>query len=265
MLQIQTRHEWVAELAAQSGCIAAMRLDKQIRNADLDVDAIKLAHDEAHARVIIRAVEALLTSHASTQQNTAALLTDIICRDAYGKFSELAAYDWLMRNNLKITTQVRLYAEDILGSRDTILDGVIDFCGIYFEIKAFGFHGHLAKRLKERLEPYFIGKRVFIEASWDLSVDLFTQVIRDVPKIAVELRQNLSKQIGPLRIRIQAPQPMTMTRRRVQPYLLARENALYPFRSANQFTNKAPFIVRCLDLNPRLQTGRGLSRFLFID
>ena len=25
------------------------------------------------------------------------------------------------------------------------------------------------------------------------------------------------------------------------------------------------FIVRCLDLNPRLQTGRGLSRFLFID
>jgi hypothetical protein len=32
----------------------------------------------------------------------------------------------------------------------------------------------------------------------------------------------------------------------------------------NESTKARKFIVRSLDLNPRLQTGRGFSRFLFI-
>jgi hypothetical protein len=171
------------------------------------------------------------------------LLTDIICRDTYGKFCELAAYDWLMRCQLKITTQIKLAPSDILGANDAIIDGLVDHCGFYFDIKAFGFHGHLAKRLKERLESELPGENIFLEESWDLSIDLFSQLIKDARNIARELKTKRFKKIGPLHIQAKAPEPVNVSGRIVSPYLLAKENATYPFRSANQFTRNAPFIL----------------------
>jgi hypothetical protein len=112
-----------------------MSLDKQIKDADLDTDALNLANHEAHTHLVIRAVENLLLSQASSPENAAILLTDIICRDTYGKFSELAAYDWLMRSNLKLTTQVEMPPTEILGKNATVLDGLIDFCGFHFDVK----------------------------------------------------------------------------------------------------------------------------------
>jgi len=230
-------------LATQSPEIDAMQLDLCTKNADLDADAFNLANDPAHTGLIVRAVEALLATQASSAQDASTLLTDIICRDTYGKFSELAAYDWLMRCRLKITTQIKMAPSDILGANDAIIDGLVDHCGLYFDVKAFGFHGHLAKRLKERLESELPGESVFLEESWDLSIDLFSQLIKDARNIARELKTKRFKRVGPLCIQAKAPEPVNISSRILSPYLLAKENASYPFRSANQFTRNAPFIL----------------------
>jgi hypothetical protein len=241
-MTVRTCHQWIEQLAAQSGAIAGMQLAALITDANLDTDAFNLANDPAHTDLIVRGVETLVNTQASTAKEASTLLTDIICRDTYGKFSELAAYDWLMRCQLKITTQIRITPADILGANDAIIDGLVDHCGFYFDIKAFGFHGHLAKRLKERLESELPGERVYLEESWDLSIDLFSQLIRDARNIANELREKRFKKIGLMHIRIKAPEPVNISGRIISPYLLAQENASYPFRSANQFTRNAPFI-----------------------
>lgn len=242
-MTIHTRHQWIEQLAAQSAMISAMPLGVQIKNADLNADAFNLANDSVHTRLIVCAVESLLTTKASTEQDSLTLLADIIGRDTYGKFSELAAYDWLMRSGMKITTQIKKTSNDILGKNDTIIDGFVDHCGFYFDVKAFGFHGHLAKRLKERLERQLPGESIFLEESWDLSVELFSKIIEDIQEIAHELRIKRFKKIGHLHIRIEKPEPVSVSSRVVSPYLLAKENASYPFRSANQFTRNAPFIL----------------------
>jgi hypothetical protein len=144
---------------------------------------------------------------------------------------------------LKITTQVRMTRADILGANDATIDGLVDHCGFYFDIKAFGFHGHLAKRLKERLESELPGERVYLEESWDLSIDLFSRLIRDARNIAEELKAKRFKQIGVMYIRVKAAEPINISGRLISPYLLAQENASYPFRSANQFTRNAPFAL----------------------
>jgi hypothetical protein len=239
---VRTRHQWIEQLAAQREIIGGMQLVRLIADRDLDTDALNLANDPAHTVLIGRAVEALVTTGASKVREASTLLTDIICRDTYGKFSELAAYDWLTRCQLKITTQIKMPPAEILGANEATIDGIVDHCGLYFDIKAFGFHGHLAKRFKERIEQELPGERVYLEESWDLSVDLFTQLIRDARNIAVELKEKRYKKIGNMHIRVKAPEPVNISGRIISPYLLAQENATYPFRSANQFTRNAPFI-----------------------
>ena len=259
-MTVRTCHQWIAQLGAVSSVIGAMQLDRQTKNADLDTDAFNLANDTAHTGLIARAVEGLLSTHASSLQDVSMLLTDIICRDTYGKFAELAAYDWLMRCQLKITTQIKLTPSDILGANDVIIDGLVDYCGFYFDIKAFGFHGHLAKRLKERLESELPGESISLEESWDLSIDLFSELIRDARNIAHELKTKRFKKIGPLRIQAKAPAPLNVSSRVISPYLLAKENASYPFRSANQFTRNAPFILIFV-IHPWFNDGAIFSNF----
>jgi hypothetical protein len=96
-MTIRTCHQWIEQLAAQSSVIAAMQLGLRTANADLDADAFNLASDPAHTELIVRAVESLLTTDASSVQDASTLLTDIICRDTYGAFSELAAYEGAFR------------------------------------------------------------------------------------------------------------------------------------------------------------------------
>jgi hypothetical protein len=241
-MTVRTRHQWIEQLAAQRAIIAGMQLDRLIADRDLDTDAFNLANDPAHTALIGRAVEALVTTGASTTSDASTLLSDIIARDTYGKFSELAAYDWLMRSQLKITTQIKMPPMEILGANAAIIDGLVDHCNLYFDIKAFGLRGHLAKRLKERLEEELPGECVYLEESWDLSVDLFGQLIQDARNIAVELKDKRFKMINNMRIQVKAPEPINVSGRIVSPYLLAQENATYPFRSANQFTRNAAFI-----------------------
>ena len=59
-------------------------------------------------------------------------------------------YDWIIRQHVKITAQVTLTPKDVLGAKDAVIDGC--FWDSYFDIKAFGFNGYMAGRLKDLLE-----------------------------------------------------------------------------------------------------------------
>jgi hypothetical protein len=131
----------------------------------------------------------------------------------------------------------------VLSANTTILDGVIDYSGIYFDIKAFGFHAYLAQRLKARLEEEIPGKVIFIEESWDLPIEQFEALINGATKIAAEVLTKGSIDLNGLRIRSEDPKPISVSGITIEPYRLAQENAKYAFLSANQFTRNAPFIL----------------------
>lgn len=246
-MTIRTTHEWVRKLAAQSDLIAAMQLETKLRNADLNMDALNLANCDAHCTLVTRAIGELLTNNLSSQKNAQNLLCNLIAREPYGAFAELAAYDWLIRCHVRIATQVPMTASEVLGTKGSTLDGKIEHISTYFDVKAFGFNGQWAQRLKERLtellEKEIPDEQVLIEESWDLSSETFEDLIHAAQNIAVELKQKRMLRKGRMRIRLEAKRPVTVSERTVEPYRLARENALYPFSDAKQFTRNSPFIL----------------------
>ncbi len=241
-MELRTSHQWLKRLAALSSHIEAMNFAGR-KDADLGKDAHFLANHNAHTRLIANAIEKLCSSEASSLENAKALIDNIVCGNTYGAFSELAAYDWLMRNGLKITTQVEMQPSDILGERVTHLDGKIDSFGTYVSIKSFGFHGYWAALLKNRLESKLPGEVVLIENTWDVSVDEFDKLLKNPFSLLQTLSQQRSAHIGGLLIRLEKPSPVSIARRSVSPYRLAKENAKYPFRSANQFTREIPCML----------------------
>ena len=52
-----------------------------------------------------------------------------------------------MRCNVAIETQVAMTPTDVLSAKGSTLDGKIKYDGTYFDVKAFGFHGHMAQLL----------------------------------------------------------------------------------------------------------------------
>jgi len=214
---IKKRHEFIADLAAQSSAIAAMALNKCITEAPLGSDAFNLANCAAHRRLIVRAVEGLVSNGFSSIDNVTNLLANVIRGNTYGAFAELAGYEWIIRCQVRFQTHTLLTASDVLGTGGSTLDGRIEHGGIFFEIKAFGFHGYLANRLKERLEKELPGEQVFLEESWDLSYATFSQLISDAPAIAADLKQKRFLQKGRLRLRVDVPKPVTVSSRLIEP------------------------------------------------
>jgi hypothetical protein len=255
VLDITTPREWVDKLSTMSDIIAGMRLKETIStSASLNGDALNFANSQSHQRLIARATNDLVSQGSLSLENAMGLLKEMVTRNTYGAFSELAGYDWLVRSHVKIKTRVELSATDVLGTNGSILDGKFEYIDTYFDIKAFGLHGRLAQRLKQRLEDALPGEQVFVEESWDLSDETFAELIADAPQIAAELEQKKIVRKGPMLLRVQAPQQVTVSGRVVQPYRLARENALYPFRDAKQFTRHASFIL-VLVLHPWLNAN----------
>ncbi len=241
---LRTTHEWIQKLAAESDLIADMRLETILKNANLDTDAFNLANSDAHCNLVVRAISVLLTKDFSSKENARDLLCNLIKPpQTYGAFAELAAYDWLARCHVEITTQVAMNPSDVLGTKGSTLDGKIEHTGTYFDVKAFGSNGRLAQRLKERLEKEIPGEQVLIEESWDLSFETFRDLIEAAPSIAAELKQKRMVRKGRMHIRLQPKKAVTVSARSVDPYYLAKENALYAFSDAKQFTRNSPFIL----------------------
>jgi hypothetical protein len=150
---LKTSHDWIGKLAAESDLIAEMQLETVLRNATqpLNPHAFKLANSDAHCNLVTRAIRALVD--CSSKKIARNLLCNLIERNTYGAFAELAAYDWLIRCcHLRIAPQVALTATDVLATKGSTLDGKIEYTGTFFDVKAFGSNGRLAQRLKERLQ-----------------------------------------------------------------------------------------------------------------
>ena len=240
---LRTSHDWIGKLAAKSDLIAKMQLQNKLKNSALNPDAFKLANCDAHCALITRAIGEV--RDCSSEKFARDLLCTLIAQNTYGAFAELTGYDWLIRCHLKIAGQVALTATDVLATSGSTLDGKIEHVGAYFEIKAFGANGRLARRLKERLEEELElpNDQVLIEESWDLSFETFQNLIEAAPSIAVDLKQNRMVRKDRMLIRLEARKRVTISGRDVDPYHLAKENALCPFLDAKQFHRNSPFIL----------------------
>lgn len=82
-----------------------------------------------------------------------------------------------------------------------------------------------------------------MEESWDVSSEVFSDLINRARDVAVELRRSRIIRRGRLQIRLDAKQQLTISRHYVDPYHLAEENALYPPRYAKKFARNKPFIL----------------------
>jgi hypothetical protein len=145
---VRTRHDWISSLASESHALSRMRLDVAVKDRVLIGDAFNLANDDAHRRMITRAIDSLIAKNALSNKNAHDLLYNLIQRNTYGAFAELAAYDWLTRCNLMIETQVKMAAGQVLATNGSTLDGKITHCDIYFDVKAFGSNGLRNSRLR---------------------------------------------------------------------------------------------------------------------
>jgi hypothetical protein len=121
---LRTCNEWIRNLAADSSLIAEMQLGETfIENADLNADAFKLANCDAHRRLIIRTVDGLITNDPSSGSKVRDLLRRLVLKQqqTHGAFAELATYDWLIRCNVRITPQVKMTPDDVLGTNGSTL------------------------------------------------------------------------------------------------------------------------------------------------
>ncbi|BBP00214.1 hypothetical protein [Sulfuriferula nivalis] len=242
-MQISTTGDWIDKLAAASDVISAMNLKSLIKNSQLNNNALNLASCDAHCNLIVRATDELVKKRFSTNKNTSDLLCNLIGKNTYGAFAELAAYDWLARCYTTIDTQIHMPANEVLSKNGSTLDGKIKLYETYFDVKAFGFNGHLVQRLKELLEDLIPNEQILIEESWDISSEKLQELIKSASSIAVELKEKNMMQFGRLKIRLVQKSPVSISSRIIDPYLLAQENALYPFKYAKQFTKNAPFVL----------------------
>jgi hypothetical protein len=244
LLELNTCGDWVAELALLSPFVASLGADAlPDPAAPLKTDALNLANCPAHCRLVGRALEGLRAAPVNASADyVRGLLCNLLQRNTYGAFTELAACDWLNRCYTKFEPQVRMTPTEVLGVNGSTLDGKI-WAGPYFDVKAFGFTGRVSQRLQERLQQEFPNDQIVFSGSWDLALGTFQQLIQDSLLIAAQLRATRYFRHGPLEIHLRQKQPVTVSTRVVEPYRVAHENAKCVFEDAQQFTRNAPFIV----------------------
>lgn len=249
---IKTRHGWLDILASKSPSIAMLNLKSDLPNDDYkgatglacNADAFNLANSEPHNNIIASTLEALTKSGTSIDTITK-LLTDLTSRNTYGTFSELSAYAFLLKGGLAFDIQLPMTAADILNPNGSDLDGSLHLSeDVLFDVKGFGFHEYLVGKLADRLSAEVAPDLVVIEDSWDVPMDLLSELSgRNYKPLKDELIAKSSAQRGALRFTRKVRSPVMIQARSVDPYLLAKENADYAFRFAKQFARKKPFAL----------------------
>jgi hypothetical protein len=265
LLELNTCGDWVSTLALESPFVASLGVgDLPDPAAPLKTDALNLANCPAHCRLVCRALEGLLAAPVSAP---AGYVRDLLCnllqRNTYGAFTELAGCDWLNRCYTKFDPQVRMTPTDVLGVNGSTVDGKM-WAGPYFDIKAFGFTGRVAQRLQERLQQEFPNEQIVISGSWDLALATFQQLIQDAPSIAAQLRAARYFKHGPLEIHVCQKQPVTVSARVIEPYRVAHQNAKGVFEDAQQFTRNSPFVVLYV-IHPWFNAGVIYNDFAGVD
>lgn len=241
---IDTCGGWIRELEQQSSFVANQDCHSLLNAAtSLNSDAINLANCSAHTRLISRALDGLIADPVNAPNDFVLdLLRNLLQRNTYGAFAQLAAYEWLSRCLVNFQPNIQIPAGQALAVNDLILDGRIKF-GPYFDVKAFGFNGRTARKLWDMLQQQFPDEQVTVSGSWDISLMTFRQLIEDTASIVDRLRSARYFKEGPLEIHLRKREAVTVSMRQINPYRLARENAEFVFEDAHQFTRNTPFVA----------------------
>jgi hypothetical protein len=181
---IETTHEWASKLEAGSASLASVACRNLIPDKQLDADGFNLANCDAHSRMIVRGIEAVMNSSSAPNVTAKKLLSELLYRKTYGAFAEIAAYEYLSRCNMAFTPQVELTANDVLAESGSTVDGKL-WTGLYFDVKAFGFTGRLIATLKEKLQKEFPHDEVAIADSWDVPLIALSDLLAN-PAIVVD-------------------------------------------------------------------------------
>lgn len=249
---IRTRHAWIEVLASKSPTIAKLDLKaklpddvyKDVGVAACNADAFNLANSDPHNAVIARTLEAL-TKNGTSAETITKFLTDLTSRNTYGTFSELSAYAFLLKGGLAFDIQVPVTAADVLNPNGSDIDGCLHLSeDVLFDVKGFGFYEHLVGQLADRLSAEVAPDVVSIEDSWDVPIDLLSDLSgKNYKPLKNELMTKGTAKRGLLRFTRKARTPLMIQTLTGDPYLLARENADYAFRYAKQFARNRPFAL----------------------
>lgn len=263
----KTRHEWWKDLAGLSDTVAGFNVPNDdhywdtATNQPINSVAFNLSGCLHHNKAIANWADALATNGVSLSQ-IEKLLIDLTSRNTYGSFSELAAYGLLLKADIPFDIQIPMKGQDILNPNGSDLDGALQIGSeVYFDVKAFGLHEHLAEQIKSKLSQVFPSYFVAISGSSDVGVadmsDLLGKGMRD---LIAELKADGKASRGMLDIRIEPPRDVHFVTNSGNPYELAKNNADYVFRFAKQFVRREPFILVFV-IHPWLGGGRLSQNF----
>ena len=135
---------------------------------------------------------------------------------------------------------------DVLNPQGCKIDGHIKITSTYFDIKAFGFQEYVAEVFRSSLEALLPGMTVTIDGSMDVDVrDINSYAFPTIKTQSASLRNGGSYTISQLNwtIQIKKKQSVSISTQETNPYLLAKRNRYYPFKSARQFTRNEPFLL----------------------
>jgi hypothetical protein len=251
---IRKRHQWIDHLASNSSLIAEMDLKSKHGDAVYksvgevlarNKDAFNLANNSAHNSFIAATLDRL--SQAGIPKDTlGTLVGELIGRNAFGAFSELAVSAFLLDGDLFFELQMPTSMSDVLNPNGSKLDGSFRlFQDIAFDVKSFGFHEHLVSRLVEKLSFDVKPMQVKAEESWDVTIELMEQLLGrpGYNQLLLELLEKNFARRQSMTFRIHPAVPVQVSHRTIDPYRHAEINASYAFRFARQFTHSKPFVL----------------------
>lgn len=243
---ITTRFEWLDRLAAISPVV--VRLDLMRGTTDETygyTEAFSFANSEPHNAVIAQTIEGLSERRAPDETIRRLALNLTNSRHTYGAFCELGAHAFLLEGDHEFDIQVPVTGADILNPNGSDLDGLLRLPEeVLFDAKAFGFNEYLVNRLTDRLSAEFRPRVVEAVGSWDVSVSLLFDLLRqDYPGLRDELNNTRGARRGPIQFVLRPAAQVSVTVLEVDPEQLARENRGYAFRSADQFARHKPFFL----------------------
>ncbi|MEI7867759.1 MAG: hypothetical protein WCI11_07690 [Candidatus Methylumidiphilus sp.] len=244
---IKTYPEWISKITCLNSSLNDFNFEKPDKYGNLNKDGFNLANCDIHCQFIAEAFDYLLTSttNCSSKKSYIEIFRNLFTNNTSGSFLEIVTYYWLVKSGLNVIPQISLDNNIVLGKNGSIIDGKVELLigSAYFDIKSFGFTAKLAGKLCAKLEENFPEFRVLIEGSWDKSTKEFTNLIQKYQFIVDELKKNSIMKIGQTIIRLEKRKAVTVSGRISEPYLLAKENAQFPFKEANQFTMHEPFLL----------------------
>jgi hypothetical protein len=242
-----TLHGLISELANRSPAIASMNLASSSADATLSGKLLNLANSKADLDRVSRAVEVLLAKGGLPPADAETSVRQLISeRHFYGAFCELATYDWLDRHDVAFQAQVKLTGSDVLNPNGCTIDGQFTAIDGYFDIKGMGFEAYVTEQFRDALEKQLPGLDVVIDGPMDIAVkDIEAHAFSQLPALKAKLANGGIESIPALgwTVRAQHPQRVTTTTHTTDPYLQAAENRYYPFKTAGQFSRKAPFVL----------------------